>query len=524
MSKRDFISDLKINVGAGTPIIAIETQDSMATFQRIRESFKAERPMVQWDCVKGWYPGNDAGEVSINAALMEIGRLTGGSPPAASDFANPVECVKEALQMPGARKTTKGELPGTLLFLHNAQEYLNQPDFVQAILNVRDEFKKSKRVLILFGPMFQFPPQLAQHVKVLDQPLPTQDELRQVAEGFKQIEWDEESLQRTTQALTGLTEFAAEGALATSARSLFDAKDKSVDFDNLWDAKKKLVRQTPGLEIWEGPESFGSIGGCEQIKKFLGGILTGRRKPGAIVFMDEIEKALAGSSGSDSSGVSQGMLGLILAEMQDRGYSGLMLIGVPGAAKSAITKAAGKEGNIPVVKFDVAGMKNSLVGASEAQMANGLKVVNAVSNGNALFIATSNNVASLPPELLRRFKLGLIFFDVPTDEEREAIWPIYLKKYGIAEDEERPKDHDWTGAEIENVCDVYDRLRDSGISLKECGDFIVPVAISGADKIAALRSQATGRYLSASYPGWYRPGGPKVVTEDGRAMSRVSDL
>ncbi len=46
-----------------------------------------------------------------------------------------------------------------------------------------------------------------------------------------------------------------------------------------------------------------------------------------------------------------------------------------------------------------------------------------------LFIATSNSIASLPPELRRRFTLGTFFFDLPTAEERETIWRIYLKKY-----------------------------------------------------------------------------------------------
>jgi hypothetical protein len=52
----------------------------------------------------------------------------------------------------------------------------------------------------------------------------------------------------------------------------------------------------------------------------------------------EIEKALAGSGGSDTSGVSQGMLGALLTFMQDEGATGCIFIGPPGAAKSAPSK------------------------------------------------------------------------------------------------------------------------------------------------------------------------------------------
>ncbi|MGB7590439.1 MAG: hypothetical protein WBO19_04275, partial [Terriglobia bacterium] len=44
--------------------------------------------------------------------------------------------------------------------------------------------------------------------------------------------------------------------------------------------------------------------------------------------------------------------------------------------------------------------------------------IDAVSQGRMLFIATCNSIASLPPELRRRFTLGTFFFDLPTVDER----------------------------------------------------------------------------------------------------------
>src|SRR5208282_5863900 len=119
--------------------------------------------------------------------------------------------------------------------------------------------------------------------------------------------------------------------------------------------------------------------------------------------------------------------------------------------------------------------------------------------GFGLFVATCNSIASLPPELRRRFTLGTFFFDLPTADERETIWRIYLKKYSVSG--EIPNDEGWTGAEIKECCRKAHRL---GISLAQASRYIVPVARSAAEQIKALRQMASGKFISASTPGVYR--------------------
>jgi SpoVK/Ycf46/Vps4 family AAA+-type ATPase len=97
-----------------------------------------------------------------------------------------------------------------------------------------------------------------------------------------------------------------------------------------------------------------------------------------------------------------------------------------------------------------------------------------------------------------------MFFDLPDSEERRTIWDIYLKKYGVSlegmEDESLalPPNEGWTGAEIKQCCELAYRL---DCSLVEASAYIVPVSKSAADQIENLRSQAQGRFVSASYPG-----------------------
>ncbi len=185
--------------------------------------------------------------------------------------------------------------------------------------------------------------------------------------------------------------------------------------------------------------------------------------------------------------------------MQDREAEGALFLGPPGAAKSAVAKATGNEAGIPTIAFDLGAMQSSLVGSSGERLRAALQIVDAVSHGRSLWIATCNSIGSLPPELRRRFTLGTFFFDLPTPEERDTIWQIYLAKYSVAGD--LPEDEGWTGAEIKECCRKASRL---GMSLREAAMYIVPVARSANDQIKALRMQASGKFLSASHCGVFQ--------------------
>jgi hypothetical protein len=134
----------------------------------------------------------------------------------------------------------------------------------------------------------------------------------------------------------------------------------------------------------------------------------------------------------------------------------IVFVGPAGAAKSAAAKATGGTAGIPTIAFDLPAMESSLVGASTERLRTALQIIDAVSQGRMLVTATCNSIPSLPPELRRRITLGTFFFDLPTAEERETIWEIYLKKYNVSG--ELPNDEGWTGAEIKECCRKAHRL------------------------------------------------------------------
>jgi hypothetical protein len=253
----------------------------------------------------------------------------------------------------------------------------------------------------------------------MDEPLPTEDEIKAIIDGV--VDGTEAAVTASEKkaaidALRGLSAFPAESSVAMNLRK------SGLDVEGLWDVKKKLISATPGLRVYDGGETFTDIGGCDQIKRFMKGVIKGKDAPNVIVFLDEGEKLFAGATGSvgDSSGVAQDQLASMLSYMEDNESDGAIFYGPPGAAKSAIAKATGNEAGVPTIMFDLGGMKGSLVGKSEAQVRNAFKVITAVGGGKAFFIMTCNQIVELPPELRRRFTSGIFFFDLPTKAERDS--------------------------------------------------------------------------------------------------------
>ena len=114
-------------------------------------------------------------------------------------------------------------------------------------------------------------------------------------------------------------------------------------------------------------------------------------------------------------------------------------------------------------------------------------------------VASANGISKLPPELARAERFdGVFFLDLPGSRERETIWQIYIRKFGLDPAQQRPQDRDWTGAEIRSCCRLSALL---DIPLSEAGTNIVPVAVTAAEAVERLRNWAAGRCLSADRPG-----------------------
>jgi SpoVK/Ycf46/Vps4 family AAA+-type ATPase len=141
-------------------------------------------------------------------------------------------------------------------------------------------------------------------------------------------------------------------------------------------------------------------------------------------------------------------------------------------------------------------------------------------------VATANDISQLPPELLRKGRLDEIFFvDLPSEEERAEVFRIHIVKRGREAVEFdvaslAAATTDFSGAEIEEAINsaLYDafydkaQLRTEHI-LKAVAE-TVPLAKTMDEQISRLRTWAEGRARNASVTRANRVGGhvaPKGV-------------
>lgn len=466
------------------PLVAVRSADAVASQQNAIASLNGKAntiPVLQWDIMRGIVGVNENGKQTA----AEI--LNGGD--AAMVSARPTDALGILASVP----------EDSIVFMHNLHLFWDDKPTLQAILNLRDRYKGLGAMLAgltLTGSIL--PAELTEHTLMLDEPFPTTKELAEIARNiYKDAELPEpngETLAQVCDATQGLSGFAAEQSI-----SLNMAKT-GLDIAGTWERKRKMIESDGLLKVYQGPETFKTIGGNEGFKSFNTALFRGNDAPKAAILMDEIDKAVSQDSGNSTK---TELIGLLLSWFQDRDVDGELLNGVPGAGKTAGVKCIGNEFNVPVILFNLVSMQNQFVGNSQKRLITALDRIDAMCNGKPIVYATCNKLESLSPELRSRFKLGTFFFDLPNETERAAIWDIYLQQYFPKRKTELtiPNAEGWTGREIRECCYKAYRLN---ISLIDSARYSVPVSRSSAESIKALRLQASGKFLSATETGIYR--------------------
>ena len=215
-----------------------------------------------------------------------------------------------------------------------------------------------------------------------------------------------------------------------------------------------------------------------------------------------------------------------------------------------MAKAVARQWHLPLLRLDMGRVFGEMVGASEANMRQAMKVAESVapcvlwldelekglagsaSSGRSdggtaarvlatfltwmqekqspvFVVATSNEVRQLPPELLRKGRFDEIFFvDLPDAQSRKSIFEIHLKKRG-----QEPNRFDlqqlveltdgFSGSEIEQA--IVSGLYTAFSAKKELTTEILideiklttPISITMSERIAWLREWAKDRTVSA---------------------------
>ena len=485
MMNQGFTKTFRAARRVGTPLVCVRTVDPTSAIEliltRVLNGAAATTPIIEWDVLRGLQGRNDAGKLAASKVL-------GGAKPETASVR-----PSDALRM-----LASPALPeDSIVFFHAAHRFWTDAVVAQGIWNLRDSLKGKGAMLVMFAYVGATAPnELSQDVYMVDEPLPTREEIEVIIiytyqaarqqSGNRMPELDKPTRMKAVDALSGIAAFPAEQSFAMSITS------EGVDVKQLWDRKCSVIEQTPGLKVHRGkaPEPRG----LEQAKKYLRQVMTGRDAPRAILFADEVEKGFAGT-GTELSGVQTKLTGMFCTWTAERDTDGFLAIGIPGGGKSMLAKWIGGEFNVPVILWNMGEMESGIIGSSQERMAGVFAIMDAIADGRVLVLGTCNSINALPPEIRRRFD-PIFFFDLLTEAEREQVWEYYESEYDATG--ERPDDTGWTGAEIRKCCRTAHRLQ---IPLEEAASYVVPVSQSATEQINDLRNASNGRYLSASYPG-----------------------
>ncbi len=395
----------------------------------------------------------------------------------------------KALPLMAAREGT------ALLILHHFHRFLTNPEVIQALISRLIAGKQQRTFVVVLSPVVQLPIELEKLFVVIEHALPDRDQLLNIARELTADNADDlptdDDRERLLDAAAGLTRYEAEGAFSLSL-----ARHNSLRPEALWELKAQALKKNNLLTLHRGTERFDDLGGLGGLKEFC-------------------RKALRPSRNCRPMGI--------------------LALGVPGSGKSAFAKALGNEIGRPTLLLDLGALYGSLVGATEQNIRQALRVADAMTpaiifideiekalggigstgdsgvstrlfgtfltwlsdhTSDVFVVATANDISKLPPEFARAERFdGIFFLDLPTRAEKDVIWSLYRRQFVIAANEMRPDDAHWTGAEIRACCRLATLLE---VTLTEAARHVVPVAVTAAEQVDKLRTWASGRCLSAS--------------------------
>ncbi len=415
--------------------------------------------------------------------------------------ADPTTDPVAALGAVSSLATTEG---AALLVLQNFHRFLNSPEVIQAASRQIALGKQNRTFLVVLAPLVQLPPELERLFVCVDHELPDREQLEGIARGLAAEPGElpaGSELVSVLDAAAGLTRYEAEGAMSLSL-----VRHSRLEPSAIWQLKAQALTKSGLLSLHGGNESFDQLGGLPSLKAFC-------------------RRALRAQSHRSTNVHARGVL----------------LLGVPGTGKSAFAKALGNETERPTLSLDVGSLMGSLVGQTEERTRRALEIVDrmqpavlfidevekalagatsgATDSGvsarmfgallswlndhqsDVFVVCTANDVSRLPPEFARCERFDALFFlDLPSPEQRQAIWQLYLRHFQLDPDQRRPHDEAWTGAEI-RACARLAALLD--VPLVEAAKNIVPVSSTACESVERLRCWASGRCLSADVPGVY---------------------
>jgi hypothetical protein len=486
--------ELELLIASRFPIIAVETQEEQRALELLKRcASRRNLPVFTWSITGGW-----------KSTAMQASLTTPLDPPSA------------------LRHVAQVRQPGVYVLL-DFHPFLGDPLHVRLLKEIAVDYDRVARTVVLMSHHIEIPPELDKLAVHFALSLPDAEGIRAVfveevraweaRNAPRRVAADREAYAILQRNLRGL----AEPDVRRLVRQTIE-DGGAIDFSDLprlLAQKHQILSRDSTLSFELDTGRFADVAGLKALKKWL----ERRRTP----FLDETEPR--------SLDVPKG----------------IMLLGVQGCGKSLAAKAVPGTWEVPLMRLDFATLFDKFLGETERHLREALSTAESMApcvvwideiekglsssshsdngesrrvlgtlltwmserNSRVFIVATSNDIESLPPELVRKGRLDEIFFvDLPDGAAREEIFRIQLVKRG-----QDPASYDlarlgaltdgYSGAEIEQsvICALYDSRADHcAADTAQVAAEIArtrPLSVVMAERIDSLRAWAADRTVSA---------------------------
>ncbi|MGE3166912.1 MAG: AAA family ATPase [Planctomycetota bacterium] len=501
------MEELELLVRARYPIVQLVTHEEERAGRLVRElGRRLSKAVYEWTCTDGFSCTQTGKQPSAHHGGEVAGERANQTPMGALDF-------------------IMGSDDSALYVLKDFHSYFDNSEVVRRVRDLVQGLRRSYKTIVLQGPVLRLPVELEKDISVVDVPLPTAADLRNLLDRFLidlradprfSIELDPDDCERIAQAARGLTEAQAWRVFARAA--VDDRRFVASEISEILVEKKQEIRKSGILEFYDLSAGLGEVGGLAGLKRWIS------QRRGAF------------SDAAREYGLPQ--------------PRGLLLLGVQGCGKSLSAKAIAADLQVPLLRLDVGRIFSSYIGASEENMRKAIRTAEALApvvlwideiekgfagargggvadSGASMrvfatfltwlqektdpvfVVATANQIQELPPELLRKGRFDEIFFvDLPRPPERREILSIHLRKRRrdpAAFDLEQlvTLSEGFSGAELEQVvidgmyAGFAEQREVTSEDLATAIESTVPLSHTMQEDIAGQRTWASTRARSA---------------------------
>jgi len=341
------------------------------------------------------------------------------------------------------------------------------------------------------------PVQLQKDFVSLEYSLPDKKEIKAILddllEGLKGNEAftfpTEEEQERIVDSARGLTRREAINAFSYSI-----VKDKGkIKSLTVSELQAKEIEKTPGLRI--GRYKVDELIGYENLKQFVLATIKSPLSKGIMLV------GPAGTGKTHFCKWVGSAVNMKVIEMEMAELFGGLVGDTEKLVKGALDIVAANAPAILFVdeiEKGLAGVGNSQSGdggTTKRAMAQFLKFLSDSRPEGIYVMATCNGISSLPPEWVRaeRWDSAPFMVDLPNEKESLTILNHYKGVFNV---EGKPRNMDgWSGAEIKSVCRIAAMM---GTIIEEAERFIIPVSKTMKAEIDELRRWAENKTIPAS--------------------------